>query len=108
MTQAAFRFHDASDRERLACIRDMIRTYVVNDILLDADASLGDGDSLLDSGIVDSTCALELIEYLQKTFGIAIRDDEIVPDNFESIERLSWLVASKVAPSSVHGVTCAA
>lgn len=100
MTQAALRFHDAPGRERLAAIQDLIRAFVVNDILLGADASLGDGDSLLESGIVDSTCALELIEFLQKTFDITIRDDEIIPDNFESIESLSRLVASKSVPAA--------
>jgi acyl carrier protein len=58
-------------------------------------ASLEDGTSLLDQGIVDSTGVLEVIGFIETTFGITVEDSEMLPDNLDSIERIASFVARK-------------
>lgn len=49
-------------------------------------------DSLLDAGVIDSVGIFELVSYLEGQFGVKVADDEIVPDNFETVERIAALV----------------
>ena len=50
--------------------------------------SLGDDDSLLDSGIVDSLGILEIVSFLSETFAIEVSDEDLVPENFQSVATL--------------------
>ncbi len=54
-------------------------------------------DSLLESGIVDSLGVLELVEFLERTFGISVTEEDLLPENFDSIRRMADLVGRKVA-----------
>jgi acyl carrier protein len=56
---------------------------------------LGDDDSLLDKGIIDSTGVLELIGFIEQTFNFTVGDDELVPDNLDSVNRLIAFVTKK-------------
>ena len=47
--------------------------------------SIADDASFLDAGIIDSTGVLELVSYLEDTWGITVADDEMLPENFDSI-----------------------
>ena len=53
-----------------------------------ADENLGGGLSLTDSGTIDSTGVLELVVFLEETFGISIPDSDVVPDNLDTIDNL--------------------
>ena len=61
----------------------------------DRNTSLDDHDSFLDKGIVDSTGVLELVSYLEEEFGIKVEDEEIIPDNFDSIATLTSYIQRK-------------
>lgn len=52
-------------------------------------------DMLLDMGLVDSAGIFELMSFMERTFGIALDDTEIVPENFESINSLAAFIRSK-------------
>ncbi len=56
---------------------------------------LKDDTSLLNSGVIDSGAVFELVEFVEGEFGIKVDDDEIVPENFESIDAIAQLVAAK-------------
>ena len=56
---------------------------------------LTDDLSLLDSGIIDSGAVFELVEFVEKEFGVKVEDDEIVPEHFESFNAIALLVAGK-------------
>ena len=76
-------------------IKDQIRAFITSNFYV-ADASkLGDQDSFLDRGIVDSTGVLEVIAFLEKTFDIVVDDDEMLPENLDSIARIADFVARK-------------
>ena len=72
-----------------------IRDFVVTNFLFGKGDGLGDDESLLDNGVIDSTGVLELVSYLQERFAIQIEDDEIVPANLDSIQNLVNCVVRK-------------
>ena len=57
--------------------------------------SLADDASFLDSGIIDSTGVLELVCFLENTFGIEVADDEMLPENLDSIGNITRFIEKK-------------
>lgn len=75
-----------------------IRDYIVENFLFgDAEPLADDSMSLLDNGIIDSTGVMELVAFLEGDYGLSIADDELVPENFDSIENLVAFVTRKHA-----------
>ena len=73
-----------------------LRQFIVENFLFGKEeAPLGGDESLLDRGIIDSTGVLELVGFLEQTYHIAIQDEELVPDNLDSINRLVRFVSRK-------------
>jgi methoxymalonate biosynthesis acyl carrier protein len=52
-------------------------------------------ESLLDSGVLDSASILELVSFLEDRFSFTIADEELVPENFETVDSIVSLVTSK-------------
>jgi len=76
--------------------KELIQKFVQTELMKgNAKMELKDTDSLLEAGIVDSMGIQVLISYLEKTFSIKVQDDEIIPDNFESIAAIVNLVHVK-------------
>jgi acyl carrier protein len=66
-----------------------VREFIERNFLLDGDGSrLTNTTSFLDSGIIDSTGVLELVSFLEETFGFEVQDEELVPANLDSIDNL--------------------
>jgi len=78
-----------------------IEAFLIDNFLLD-DQDLDRDASLIESGIVDSTGAMEIVAFLEDTFAIAVDDEELVAENLDSIARLARFVASKRS-SAVEG-----
>ena len=76
-------------------IAQRVRAFLVDTFLLGDDDGFGNGESLLDSGIVDSTGVMEVVAFLEESFAITVDDDELVADNLDSVERLAAFVARK-------------
>jgi acyl carrier protein len=73
-----------------------LRGYVVGNFLFGRDEpSLGNGDSLMERGVVDSTGVLELIQHLEASYGIKVEDEDLIPDNLDSISNLARFVLRK-------------
>ena len=66
-------------------IRDRVRAFVVENFLFGEDEGLKDDTSLLEEGIIDSTGILELVSFLEEEFTIIIEDEELIPENLDSI-----------------------
>jgi len=73
--------------------RETIRAFVTTNFYVADPARLGDEESLLDSGVVDSTGVLELLAFLEQEFGMHVDDRDILPQNLDSIARLEAFVA---------------
>jgi len=76
-------------------IKEQVRNFVTSNFYVADPAALEDEASLLDRGIIDSTGVLEVIFFIEETFGITVEDSEMLPDNLDSIERIANFVARK-------------
>ncbi|SCZ55978.1 acyl carrier protein [Thiohalomonas denitrificans] len=73
-----------------------VRAYILDNFLFtDDDSALQNQESLLDRGIIDSTGVMELVAFLEEEFGIGVADDELLPDNLDSIQQIVGFVSRK-------------
>lgn len=77
----------------------------VNERFLFGDGSvvLEPGDSFLERGIIDSTGVMELVAHVEQQYEIKVADEELVPDNLDSIERLTQFVIRKLEAKGETG-----
>jgi len=73
-----------------------LRQFIVENFLFGRDDSFSNEDSFIEMGVLDSTGVLELIAFLQKRYSIKMADEEIVPENLDSIQRISVFVTRKL------------
>lgn len=79
-------------------MEDEIRLFLADIFFLGDDpASIPGSKSLIEGGIIDSTGVLELIGFLEEQYGIQIEDDELLPENLDSIECIVQFVTRKRA-----------
>lgn len=77
-------------------IEDQIREFIVENFLFgDTSRPLDVKTSLIENDLVDSTGILELVAFIEERFEFRVADNEIVPDNLDSIMRIAAYVASK-------------
>lgn len=77
-------------------IKDKIRTFIIDSFLFgDTSQVITDDMSLIDNNLVDSTGVLELVFFLESTFGISVKDTEVIPENLDSIGAMVAFIASK-------------
>lgn len=75
-----------------------LRQFIIENFLLTGHgANLGDLDSLTAHGILDSTGVMELVLHLQERYGIKVLDEELHPDNFDSIGKIAAYIERKQA-----------
>ena len=75
--------------------RRQIREFIEENFLFGQPWALGDGDSFLDAGILDSTGVLQLISFLTETWGVTVTDAEVTPDNLDSVDKVSAYLQRK-------------
>ena len=78
-------------------IENSVREFIAENFLFRADAQVSNTQSLLESGVIDSTGVLELIAFLEQTYGITVADEEIVPENLDSIDNMTSYLSIKLA-----------
>jgi acyl carrier protein len=76
---------------------EVIRTHIAHSILFSKTYPYADDASFLEEGIIDSMNVMELILFVEEQFGLEVTDDEIVPDNFDSVARIAAFVRQKNA-----------
>ena len=76
-----------------------LRSFIIENFLFGQDGDgLTDDDSFLEKGIIDSTGVLELVGFLEEKYGIKIEDEDLVPDNLDSIHRVVTFLGKKLKP----------
>lgn len=75
--------------------RDVREFLATNYFLGDDPAQLAGSSSLIEAGLIDSTGVLELVGYLEEQFGIRITNEELLPENLDSIENIVGFVERK-------------
>ena len=84
-------------RRQTMTIQDDVKHFITENFYLADPSKLRDETSLVDEGIVDSTGVLEVVAFLEETFAIKIADADLVPENLDSIARITAFVARKKA-----------
>jgi acyl carrier protein len=78
-------------------VKQELRQFIIDSFLFGRDQAFSDQDSLIENGLIDSTGVLELIAFLEEKYSMRIDQDEMIPDNLDSIERLSTFIRRKNA-----------
>jgi acyl carrier protein len=77
--------------------KEKLRSFITENFLFgNEDTSFDDKDSFLETGIIDSTGILELIGFIEDEFGFDVEDKELIPDNFDSVHKLTVYIDNKV------------
>ena len=80
-------------------IKKGLRAFILTNYLFtDDESALGDDDSFLDNGVLDSMGVLELIDYLTEDLNVEVDGDEVTPDNLDSINKVVQFVTDKTKP----------
>jgi acyl carrier protein len=82
-------------------VQQEIHNYIVDKILFDDSEKIDEDLSFQESGILDSTGFLELITFVEGRFGIEISDRELIPENFDTLRKISGFVQSKKPSNSL-------
>ena len=77
-------------------IREQIRDFLTVNFLYGDHVHLDDNASLLEQGVVDSTGVLELVLFVEETYGISVDEADLQPENFDSVSRLTNYVAARI------------
>jgi len=75
--------------------REIIRKFIHENFILDEGDHLKDGDSLLEKGVIDSTGVLELVAFIEEKYGITVEDEELIPENLDSIRNITDFIWRK-------------
>ena len=82
-------------------ITQQVKTFIETNFLFwDGASSLGETDSFLGNGIIDSAGILELITFLEGNFDLSIQDAEVLPSNLDSLQAVTAFVHRKLEEST--------
>ena len=76
-------------------ISQQVREFIISNFLYGQDRILRDTDSFLGEGIVDSTGVLQLVAFLEETYGITVPDEDLTPENLDSVSSVSAYLSRK-------------
>ena len=79
--------------------KEKIRAFMIENFLFGEESDLKDDTSFLEEGIIDSTGVLELIEYLEEEFDIQIDDEDLIPENLDSLNNLEQFIGKLLKAS---------
>ncbi len=80
--------------------KNQIRFFIQDEIMKEGSLdNFEDSDSLVETGIIDSLGIQILLAFLEQTYSVHISDDELIPENFETIEAISEFVSRKISKS---------
>ena len=82
-------------------VKEIIVKFIVDNFLKGRELSEFDDVSFLDEGIIDSVGVLELVVFVEETFEIRVEDEEIIPENLDSINKLVTYVQSKLSKKTL-------
>ncbi len=75
---------------------ETVKVFVIENFLFGEEGDFDDNTSFLESGIIDSTGIIELIAFLETKFEITVEDDELLPNNFDSLNHIASYLKEKL------------
>lgn len=76
-------------------IVDEVKKFFAENFMIEIDDTFSEEDSLLENGIIDSTGVLELVLFLETNYNIKINDDELLPENLDSLSNIRNFIKNK-------------
>lgn len=76
-------------------IAEQVRNFITENFLFGEEKKVADTDSFLENGIIDSTGVLEVVSFVEDTFNIKVKDEEMIPENLDSISNLVNFINKK-------------
>ncbi len=77
-------------------IKQSVKKFILENILYDDNGNALDyDDSFLEKGIIDSTGVLELVGFIEEEFNISVDDEELIPENLDSVNNLARFIKEK-------------
>ncbi len=76
-------------------LKETVEQYIVDNFLFGDNTRLDTNTSFLDEGIIDSTGILELIMFLEETYELHIEDQELIPENLDSLDNIERFIQHK-------------
>ena len=73
-----------------------VRNFIIENFIFEEDENLKEDTSFLENGIIDSTGILELVTFLEESYGITVEDEELVPENLDSIANVVQYIQTKL------------
>ena len=77
-------------------LKAQIRDFIIENFLFGNANGLKDDTSFLEEGIIDSTGVLELVTFLEENFEIQVEDEELIPENLDSIDNVTGYLERKI------------
>ena len=78
-------------------IAEKVEKFIEENVVFEQEAKPTRDQALLETGVIDSTSILELVAFLEETFGITIEDEELLPANLDSIDKITGFVSKKLS-----------
>jgi acyl carrier protein len=79
-----------------------IRDFVIANFLFGDGSALKDDASFIETGVIDSTGILELIMFIENTYSLKVQNEDMVPENFDSVNRIAAYVAKRQAQAGAN------
>jgi acyl carrier protein len=76
-------------------IKQKVRAFILDNFMMGSEADISDDASFMETHTIDSTGFLELIMFIEETFGISVADSEMLPDNLDSLNAIDRYVQRK-------------
>lgn len=77
-------------------IRDKTANFIMDFFIKTPGMPFSDDTLLLENGILDSTGVIELVTFIEATFGVIVEDEEIIPENLNSCNRITEFIQTKI------------
>lgn len=82
-------------------VKERVRAFIVENFLFgDASQAPADDESLIENDVIDSTGVLELVAFIEESFGLTMADGDIVPANLDTLERIAAFVSARTAAAT--------
>ena len=78
-------------------IQDTVREFIRKNFVFDPNTSFTDDESLLGTGVIDSTGILELIGFLEEKYRLQFEDNELIGENFDTVQKITAFLSGKLA-----------
>jgi acyl carrier protein len=85
----------AVEIEKTASVEERVRLFLADRFLFDPQGQIDPKASLIGTGILDSTGAMELVMFIEEQFGFEVADNELIPANLDSIEKVAAYIGRK-------------